>query len=90
MGHADTGTPVAVRKTQGHGPRQTWGPPCPLGRHGDEPPRHELVQKTCGFIKQLNAHNWNLTVTDSGHPVLVDIPPNSAQESRTGERSRGV
>ncbi|KAG5851843.1 hypothetical protein ANANG_G00056120 [Anguilla anguilla] len=56
----------------------------------EDPPRLELVHKTCCFIRQLNAHNWNLTFTESGLPLLVDIPPNSVQRSRTGERRRGV
>ncbi|KAG7465043.1 hypothetical protein MATL_G00172070 [Megalops atlanticus] len=45
---------------------------CYNGRR--DPPQWELLQKTCCFIKQLNASNWNLTFTDSGHPLMVDIP----------------
>ncbi|KAJ8351180.1 hypothetical protein SKAU_G00226560 [Synaphobranchus kaupii] len=55
----------------------------------EDPPRPELVQKTCDFIRQLNACNWNLTFTESGLPFLIDIPPSSSPWPRTGERRRG-
>ncbi|KAG5843588.1 hypothetical protein ANANG_G00152490 [Anguilla anguilla] len=37
------------------------------------PPPDELLDKTCSFLRQLRAGNWNLNLTESGNPVAVDV-----------------
>ncbi|KAJ8397994.1 hypothetical protein AAFF_G00433410 [Aldrovandia affinis] len=61
---------------------------CYEGRR--DPPQWELIQKTCNFVRQLIASNWNLIFTESGLPLVVDIELDYTLTSRVGERGKEV